>query len=127
MSKPDKPTGADGRGFTLSPIYFIYGLVALLAIFWTWKVLIAFAILWGAAMLFAWFDDRRHQRRIVPPPRPSGELSSPGEPLTACPECGGELFSVEPGLTSAEEIAKSGGQASKLTSFSTEIYFHNGP
>jgi hypothetical protein len=91
-------------GFTLYPMYLVYAVVAALAIFWTWKVLIAFAILWGAAILLAMFDDRRHQKLAnQPSPEPLAPPIPDHQP-PSCPLCGSELFVVEPGATTAQEI-----------------------
>lgn len=117
MMADERPGQTSRRGgFTLYPMYLVYAVVAALALFWTWKVLIAFAILWLAAMLFSYVDDRRHRTPIAdsaaePPAGYSCSPTSEEREACHCPHCGGELFSVNPGVTTKAEIVSFARQA----------------
>ena len=99
-----------GGGFHLHPMYIVYAVAAILALVWDWRVLIGLAVLMAAGWLFAYIDDKKHQTaatktNYVVCENSVDGMSSEDVPPELCPQCHKPLFVVQPGVTTAEEIA----------------------
>jgi hypothetical protein len=106
------------KSLTVPIFYFIIAGVIVLTYFFGWMVLAVFVALWAAAWLFAYFDDKRHAIGLVDSaeaPFTSYADITGTEPFSDvqgnCLKCGGRLFHVDPGATTAQEIIDFAGSA----------------
>lgn len=106
-------TPSNQGGTTIPFMYFVYVGVIVLTYFFGWIVLAIFIALLVAAWLFAWFDDKRYastDTKLVgtlteypAAPDSDGEYKYIDE-HRCCLKCGSKMFTVEYGVTTAEEI-----------------------
>ncbi|MBD8526404.1 hypothetical protein [Pseudomarimonas arenosa] len=111
IAKQSEQPSLPRSGFHLSPIYLVFLLFGLLALFWDWRALIGLAALLLVAKLLIAFENRRQASGLISGDvRPqqdgagAGSAAESASALNACPSCGKPLFVVEPGRTTAAEI-----------------------